>query len=157
VTLLTALFLAVAVVHALAAAGWLGGMLYSLLVVQPKAARFFGPDDEAYEGFQATIASGNRWKVLGLMAILALSGCALLLLHPPATTAKLVLHLVEAALLLVALGVFVYVSWRLWPRRVFALPEEQKRLRERFTRCAYALVALVGAAFLIGVVSSQVA
>ncbi len=151
----TLLVVALVLVHTVVAAGWLGGMLYSLLVVQPKAARYFGPDEGAYEEFQALLASGNRWKVLGMIALLALTGGVLLVLHPPTTTTQLTLHLAEAGLLVVALGVFVHVSWRLWPQRVFALPAEQKRLRQQFLHCAYALVCLVGAAFLLGVVGSK--
>lgn len=139
--------------HAVAAAGWLGGMLYSLLVVQPKARRFFGTDDEAYEEFLATMASGNRWKVLGLVGVLAATGAVLLVVAPPEARAQLPAHVGEAVLLAAALAVFVHVSWRLWPRRVFALPEERPAVRARFQRATYALVALVGGAFLLGVVA----
>jgi hypothetical protein len=38
------------VMHAGLAASWLGGIVYSLLVVQPKAAAFFA-DDDSHEAF----------------------------------------------------------------------------------------------------------
>lgn len=141
--------------HAGAAAVWLGGMLYSLFVVQPKAARFFGTDDDAYEAFLTTVASGNRWKVLALAGVLALTGAGLLVSQPPATGGQLALHVGEALLLLLALAVFAHVSWRLWPRRLFALPHERAAVRARFQRSAYVLVVLVGAACVLGVVAAQ--
>ncbi len=55
----------VTVIHAGLAAAWVGGMAYSLFVVQPKLKRFFGPDEESREALTAVIAAGNRWKVIG--------------------------------------------------------------------------------------------
>ena len=68
----------VAIVHAGLAAAWVGGMAYSLFVVQPKVKKYFGADREAREALTTVIASGNRWKVLGLIAAIALSGAVLL-------------------------------------------------------------------------------
>ena len=61
------------VVHVGATAAWLGGMLYSITVVQPKLERFFADPSER-EDFATVLAAGARWKVLGLAAVLALSG-----------------------------------------------------------------------------------
>ena len=71
----------VAIIHAGLAAAWVGGMAYSLFVVQPKLKRYFGPDQEGRETLTAVIASGNRWKVVGLIAAITLSGLVLLLMH----------------------------------------------------------------------------
>jgi putative copper export protein len=143
-------------VHVGIAATWLGGMVYSLAVVQPKAARFFGTDEEAHEAFLTTMASGNRSKVLALIGALALTGGALLLVvADPAEPLQLGIHAAKGALLLAALAVFADVSWRQWPRRLFALPDERAAVRARFQRSAYALVAIVGLAFVLGVIASQ--
>ena len=64
----------VAIIHAGLAAAWVGGMAYSLFVVQPKVKRYFGPDQEGRETLTAVIASGNRWRVVGLIAAIALTG-----------------------------------------------------------------------------------
>jgi uncharacterized membrane protein len=151
----TALTVVLVLAHAGTAAAWVGGMLYSLFVVQPKAARFFGTDDEAHEAFLTTMASGNRRKVLALMAVLALTGAGLLVVDTPPTAVEWAMRLAELALLLAALAVFVNVSWRLWPRRVFAMPDERPAVRARFQHSAYALVGLAGAAFVMGLVASQ--
>ncbi|MDQ3788512.1 MAG: hypothetical protein M3422_14880, partial [Actinomycetota bacterium] len=52
---------------------WLGSMVYSLVVVQPRTARFFR-DDERREEFLLALADGNRWPVVALVAGLVLSG-----------------------------------------------------------------------------------
>ena len=62
--------------HLAAAAVWLGGMAYSLAIVQPRARRFLG-GAERYEGFATALAAGARHGVLGLIALLAASGTGL--------------------------------------------------------------------------------
>jgi putative copper export protein len=109
----TTLRIGLLVVHALAGAVWLGAMVYSLRVVQPRAARFFAGDDDAYEDFLATLAARNRWPVLALAGLLTATGIAAYALQP----AGAALHAVKGLLLLAALAVFAYVSWRVWPKR----------------------------------------
>jgi hypothetical protein len=57
----------------------------------------------------------------------------------------------KAVLLALAMAVFAYVSWRLWPRRVFALPAELPRLYRVFRRAAYTMIVMVGAEIVLGV------
>ena len=140
----------VAVIHAGLAAAWLGGMAYSLFVVQPKLARFFANDDESREALTVTLAVGNRWKVLGLIAVIGASGIVLWLL----TSTPLWIVLAKTVLLLVATGVFWYVSWRHWPRRVFATPSERPGFQRRLRLLATIMLALAGTAFALGVVST---
>lgn len=146
--------IALLVVHALTGAVWLGAMVYSLRVVQPRAAAFFAQDDDAHEDFVTTLAARNRWPVLGLAGLLAVTGVVAWALSAsaPAATA---LHAVKGLLLLAALSVFAYVSWRVWPKRLFALPEERTALRSTLRRAAYALTGLVGAAYALGVVAAH--
>lgn len=138
------------VVHAGLAAAWLGSMAYSLTVVQPRLAAFFGPDDAAHEEFLLALAHGNRWRVVALVAALAVSGGGLLLLSGGD---DLALHLVKGGLLAGAATAFWYVSWRHWPRRVFALPQELPRQRRRLRSIAWTMAGLVGLAFVLGVVA----
>ncbi len=141
-----------AVVHAGLAAVWMGGMAYSLFVVQPKLARFFGKDEEAREALTAVIASGNRWKVIGLVAAIGLSGVALLFL----TGGPVWIHVVKGVLLIIASGLFWYVSWRHWPQRIFATAAERPALQRRLRLLATVMLALAGTAFALGVVAVQV-
>ena len=139
----------VAIIHAGLAAAWVGGMAYSLFVVQPKLKRYFGPDQEGRETLTAVIASGNRWKVVGLIAAIALSGLVLLLMHHQHWW----IHAVKGLLLLCATGIFWYVSWRHWPRRVFATAAEVPALQRRLVVLATTMLGLAGLAFALGVVA----
>ena len=139
----------VAIIHAGLAAAWVGGMAYSLFVVQPKLKRYFGPDQEGRETLTAVIASGNRWKVVGLIAAIALSGLVLLLMNHEHWW----IHAVKGVLLLCATGIFWYVSWRHWPRRVFATAAEVPALQRRLIVLATTMLGLTGLAFALGVVA----
>jgi hypothetical protein len=83
----------VLVAHALAGAAWFGAMFYSLTVLHPKAQGYF-PTAEAFEEFIATVSDGARWKVLGAMGFIGVTGIALLLLHGPAKASCLWLGLI---------------------------------------------------------------
>lgn len=151
---------AVATVHVLVGAVWLGAMTYSLGVVQPRARRFFAdltPGMRDYEDFATTVAAGARWKVIAMIAVLAASGAGLAFTagaeRRSATWWALVG--VKIGLLAVASAVFWYVSWRMWPRRVFALASEAAGHQRAFMRVGGALVVLVGAATVAGIVAAH--
>jgi hypothetical protein len=129
---------------------WLGSMAYSLFVVQPRIAALMPEAVEAEEVYR-TLAAGNRWRVVGLIAALWVTGAALLALHNgPTGTAWWLAIAAKMLSLAAASGLFWWVSWRGWPRRVFALPAELPAEQARFRRVALAMAALVGAAFLLG-------
>lgn len=143
-----------AVVHALAGAAWFGSMIYSLMVVQPRAKAFFN-DDSRFEEFVATLARGARWKVLSAFGIVLVSGLALI---PVSATRPLrgwwlALLVTKMVLLAAALAVFCYASWYLWPSRIFAAPDEVPLIQRRFRRVGVALIILVGLAFALGVIA----
>jgi putative copper export protein len=139
-----------AIVHLVVAAAWVGSMAYSLIVVQPKVAAFF-TDDVRREEFLTVLAQGNRWRVVGLIIVLLLSGTGVVLTAPSAAAVGFGVAL---ALEVVAAVIFVEVSWRHWPARVFALSQEipgfQRALRVR-ARC---MLGLVGLAFLVALGSA---
>src|ERR671915_582869 len=118
-------------------------MVYSLGIVQPRSARFLG-DERRSEDYAATLASGARRPVLAMIALLLLSGVALL--APAASEDRSdgwwALMAAKGVLLLAAAFVFWRVSWRLWPARVVALAQELPPLRRRFRHAAMALTAL---------------
>ena len=127
-------------------------MTYSLFVVQPKLERFFGPDEDSREALTAVIASGNRWKVLGLIAVIAVTGAILLLLDHQHWW----IHAIKALLLLTATGIFWYVSWRHWPRRVFATSTERPALQRQLRILATVMLSLTALAFALGVAATQI-
>jgi len=137
--------------HAGPAALWLGSMAYSLFVVQPRLARVLR-DPARVEDVYRELAAGNRWRVAGLIGVLGLSGFALVATVPATARPAWWWAVIAAktALWLAAAGLFWWVSWRGWPRRVFALPEELPALQRRFRAVALALLAVVGTAFVLG-------
>lgn len=141
----------IVLLHAGLAAVWVGGMAYSLFVVQPKVRRFFGPDEESREALTAVIASGNRWRVLGLIAAIAATGLVLL----ASDDSQWRLHVVKAVLLVAATVIFWFVSWRHWPRRVFATAEERPQLQRQLVVLATTMLGLAGIAFALGVVATR--
>jgi Flp pilus assembly protein TadB len=141
----------IAVLHAGLAAAWVGGMAYSLFVVQPKLQRFFGPDEDSREALTAVIASGNRWKVLGLVAVIAATGLALLWL----VDTHWWIHAIKAVLLLIATGIFWFVSWRHWPRRIFATAAERPALQRQLRMLAATMLGLAGTAFALAVAAAR--
>jgi hypothetical protein len=129
------------VLHLTLAAIWMGAMGYSLTAVQPKVDRFF-PDEEKREEFLLLLAHGNRWKVVGLIAALVLTGAALVVDVSWWYAVSLVLYGIAAV-------IFWYVSWRHWPARIFAVREELAGCRRRLRLLASCMTGLVGAAFVV--------
>ena len=147
------LYLATAIIHALASAAWFGSMFYSFFVLHPRAKKFFANDEE-FEQFIATIAQGARWKVLGAFAVVAVSGVLLIVLGRPQPAPPLWIGCVvaKAVCLLIALAVFCHASWRLWPARIFATPGELPALQRSFRRVAIVLLLLIATASALGIV-----
>ena len=149
-------------VHLGVAVAWLGSMGYSLFVVQPRIARACErvtepgrqalPDPERAEELYRELAAGNRWPVVALISVLALSGVGLVIVHDGRSDGWWLLVGLKALLLVAAAGLFWWVSWRGWPRRIFALPEELPAEQARFRRVALVMASVVGLAFLAGVV-----
>lgn len=152
----TAVRVVLGVIHAGVAAAWVGSMLYSLLVVQPAAQRFFASPSR-FEDFATAMASGARPKVLALIGALAASGAGLTVVEVAAADDVSALWLAvlaaKAVLLLAAATTFAVVSWRLWPARLFAAPAELEAVQGRFRRVALGMTGLVGLAFVLGVVA----
>jgi len=134
----------VAVAHLTIAATWLGSMVYSLLVVQPRIARFF-PDAGRREAFLVALAHGNRWPVVAVVTALVVSGAIVIATRPPLAAG----YAVALVLYLAAAAVFANVSWRHWPARVFALPEELAGYQRRLRLQAWTILGLVAVAFVI--------
>lgn len=142
------------VVHLMAAVAWLGAMAYSLIVVQPRIARAV-PDPTRAEELYRELAAGNRWPVVGLLGGLALTGIGLVVVIDGRPAGWWAVIAAKALLWVVASGLFWWVSWRAWPRRLFALPAELPAQQARFRRVALAMLAVVGLAFALGVVASH--
>lgn len=140
----------VQLVYLVLTALWLGSMVYSLVVVQPRVAKFFR-DDEQREEFFVVLANGNRWPVVALVVGLLLSGGGVAIAGSGAVSVGFTL---AVGLDLVAAGIFVDVSWRHWPARSFALPEEIPGFRRRLTVRAATMTVLVGVSYVVALTVS---
>ena len=132
------------VLHLTVAAMWLGSMAYSLVVVQPRVTRFF-PDEADRERFLLTLAHGNRRPVLALVAMLIATAAGVLATAPALRV--VIGYAVALGLYGAAAGIFADVSWRHWPARIFALPRELASFRRGLRVRAWAMLCLVGTAF----------
>ena len=145
-----------ALAHAGTGAAWVGSMAYSLFVVQPRLARLLPA--ATTEDVYRELAAGNRWRVIGLIATLALSGAGLAAVPPGVAHRSgwwTALVVAKVVLLVAASALFWWVSWRGWPRRIFALPAELPALQRRFRHVAVVMCGLVGAAFALGVIATH--
>lgn len=153
-TLERALHASAAVLHGLAGAAWFGSMFYSLTVLQPRAKKYFG-DEERFEEFVATIGRGARWKVLTAFALVLVSGAALVPLARPSPAPGwwVALMVAKAVLFAATLVVFCYTSWRLWPARIFATPQEAPAFQRKFRLVRYTMIVLVAISLCLGIVA----
>ena len=128
-------------VHVLGGGVWIGAMAFSVFVLHPRAERFFS-GSSTFEDFIFTVVHGARWKVVaGIVGIVA-SGIALTLqIAPRAGEAWGWIVGVKAGLLAVSLALFLYVSFVLWPLRVFASAVELPGVRRRFWWVGVVMIA----------------
>jgi uncharacterized membrane protein len=141
-----------AVLHGLVGAIWLGSMAFSLFVMQPRARAYFENQSDL-EAFFATMGHGARWKVLLALGVLAVTGIGLAVVRWTHASSSWWLTLVGAKLVLftVALGLFVHISWHLWPARLFASSQELPRLQGTFRRAGLTMLALAGLSTVLGI------
>jgi hypothetical protein len=154
VRMLTAILEAV---HTAALASWFGCMCYSVVFVQKHPMRAREP--HVWEDFVTEMVRGVRWVVMGTMAVLFPTWVALIVLHVASQgvdTLWLSLVVAKSLFLIGVVLLFTYVSYHLWPLRIFALPEEIPGLDKRFMGASQGLVMTLGGALVLGVVASHV-
>lgn len=140
--------------HALHVWAWglyFGSLVYVYFRLVPDARRHFA-SDERLEAFSLTTADGLRWWIFGALGLAGATGVALLAIRPPPLrdTTFWALVGVKAGLLVATLAVYTYVSYVMWPRRVFVAREDRPAEQHRFLRVAYLLMALLAAQALAG-------
>jgi len=140
--------------HVLASAAWFGAMFYSFTVLQPRAKAYFR-DTSRFEDFVAFVAAGARWKVLGGVAFIAVTGCLLLLYREAPTSSWGYLIATKGLLLCLAIAIFAYASWWLWPQRLFASEREAPIFQRRFTAVALSLIIIVGLCFVLSIFAAH--
>ena len=59
--------------------------------------------------------------------------------------------LIKVTLFASAVVIFSYASWRLWPRRIFATPDELPAIRRRFRLVGFSLLVIAATSFALGI------
>ncbi len=114
-------------------------------------------DTRDFEAFVANLAHGARWKFLTILAVIAITGSADPLLSESARPLLWwICFGIKCVLWTAILSCFVYVSWWLWPRRVFAAPADLPAIRRDFTMIGRIMLFLLLIAFVMGVVMTQI-
>lgn len=94
--------------------------------------------------------------MLGTLAVIGLTGALLIIFHPREADHRwLTLIAAKMLVLLIATVVFCYASWRLWPARIFASPEEIPKFQRRFRLVGYAMITMVVLAFVLAAVAHR--
>jgi hypothetical protein len=141
-------------VHVLGGGVWIGAMVFSIFILQPRAEQFFRSEAD-FEDFIFSVVHGARWKVFsGIVAIL-LSGIGLAVWPKHAIVSEsplwLGLFVGKLAAFVIAAGLFIYVSWVLWPRRTFATPDELPAIKRHFFRVGAVMVVANAINMLLGI------
>ena len=145
-------YAALLAIHILAASAWFGAMFYSLVVLHPRARAFFETNSQ-FEAFITFISAGARWKVLSGCFVIGATGLALYFLRRSSSPTWQACMLAKGILFLVALLIFAYASWILWPARTFASPSQLPGYQRRFRWIAITLIALVTLCFVLSVLA----
>jgi hypothetical protein len=142
------------IIHATLGAALLGGALYSIMTVQPRARRFF-KDVRDFEGFVANLADGARWQFLAVLIGIGITG----LIDPWFSPHPFLWWLcfgLKSLLWAATLGCFVYVSWYLWPRRILAAIHELPAIHRDFALVARTILVLLLVSFVLGVAMTRI-
>ncbi len=123
-------------IHAVAASVWVGAVFMGSIIDWPAAQTTV---EQGQFPFGFIVGQGNRVfiYVYSGMAIVLVSGIALVLLHPPQTTAALLLTCIKGVALFVMMANTLYGSLRTWPMLQFASHQEAQALYRGYMIRAY--------------------
>lgn len=149
--IMSALELIMRLVHVLGAILWIGSIYFSASAIHQRAPALFARDED-FEAFVTGLSDKNRYRHVLAFSASLLSGLALVALgharyahHGHAWSWALIA--IKGVLWVIGALIFGYISWRLWPERIFSLPQELKRQRRRGAWARWSLWAsLMGAA-----------
>ncbi len=141
---------AVAIAHVWIGAVWLGGVWLSLVNLHRRGPRLFA-DEAEFERVIAGFTRGNRWLILAAAGGMCLSGALLWALIEARPAGWSALIIAKVALLCGNVIGMAYVSWIIWPRRLFALPAELPAIRRRQTVVRVCSTVFLAASAALGV------
>mgnify|MGYP000990312802 CR=1 FL=1 len=138
-----------AAAHQLSAAAWFGALVYRTFFVDPKAKQFFERGSD-YERYSLQLAHGMRGVVLLALLVCGGSGFILLGLRWNSSEIWQTLMAAKIAVWLTAFGVFTYISWVYWPKRVFIVETEYRQMRRQGLFLSLVMIAFAGFGIVLG-------
>lgn len=145
------------IAHTLALGGWFGAQIYSVLIVQRHPAQ--DEDPEYYEDFTTRMAHGTRYTLLAVIGVMLPTWVLLVILRAvddvELGAAWLWLVAIKSAAILATIGLFAFLSWHVWPQRIFALRHELPAVRRRFFGLSLGILAAAGVALAVGIVEQS--
>jgi hypothetical protein len=145
------------VVHTLTIGGWFGCQIYSVTLVQRHPA--MERDSAAYEDFICDLGRNARWTILAVLAAALPAWVGIVLIRALTTDVSPLwvgLAAAKSAFLLVAIAFFAYLSWHLWPLRLFALPDELPQIRRTFWWTSTLIMCALATSLTFGIVANAV-
>lgn len=141
---------ALLIAHVWIGAAWFGGVWLSLVNLHRRGPALF--DDPAeFERVIAGFTRGNRWIIIGAASGVAVTGAlAWSLIDAPSPTWTALMY-AKLGLLVGNVAIMSYVSWVIWPRRLFALPEELGPIRRRQAALRVASLVFLAVSVALGV------
>jgi uncharacterized membrane protein len=137
-------------VHAFAAALWLGSIFYSATQLHPRTPKII-KDQEAAEQFLLSITHGNRYRVMTAMVFVGFSGLALWLWNPPNTETLENAYWSKVFLMCMTFCAFVYTSWVLYPKRIFADIKGIEKHRRMNSIARWTMLCTISINFAVGI------
>lgn len=146
------------VLHTIALSAWFGTQIYSVLLVQRHPAQ--DEDPMYFEDFSTRMAQGTRWNIVSIIAFLVPTWIAMAWIRaatePALGPVWWTLVVLKSAVILVTVAVFVFLSWHVWPVRIFALVDELPAVRRQFYRLSVAILCGAAIALVLGVLEQSV-
>lgn len=145
----------IAGVHGIGGGVWIGAVAFNLFVLTPRARAWFRESGE-HEDFVFTVVQGLRWPVLvGALAVVGTGLWRWRAQAPNGSETWAALMGTKIACAVISLGLFAWVTLRLWPQRTFATPAELPEIRRHFFAIGVAIVASNTIAAALGVLAAQ--
>lgn len=153
---MTVLALVFGVVQVLTIGGWYGCQIYSVTLVQRHP--WMDSDSAYYEDFMCALARNTRWIIFGVLGAALPSWIGEIVVRSLLGVGPLwiLLAVVKSVLLVFAIGCFAYLSWHVWPLRIFALPDELPAVRRRFWWTSALVMVSLGGVLAVGVVATAI-
>lgn len=147
--MIEALDLGARLVHGIGAALWIGSIYFSATALHQRAPKLFErPAD--FERFITALTDGNRARHMLAASSCLISGIILLFTAPHLSHTQLISAAIKGLLWSGACVTIGYISWRLWPERIFALEQELPEIKARGARARWAVLMMLILAAALG-------